>query len=66
MSQVRKYIADEAKQIRDSEHKFNPGIDAEGNFYLSVKAAELLSKIPEFEWAAPNESNLITYKPSEF
>jgi len=64
MSKVREYTADEAKQIRDSEHKFNPGIDADGNYYLSIKAAELLSQIPGFEWAAPDETNLITYKPT--
>lgn len=66
MTQVRRYTKKEAEQIDKSPVKYSPNIDADGNFYLSIKTAKSLSQIEGFEWAAPdeiNESNLIPYKP---
>lgn len=64
MEKVRAYTETEAITIRNSPLKFYPVKDANGVYYLRIEAAKALSQNEGFEWAAPNESNLITYKPT--
>jgi hypothetical protein len=64
MIKVRKYSDLEAEKIKAAPVKFYPVKDVDGNYYLSLNAAKVLSQIEGYGWAAANETNIINYKPT--
>lgn len=62
MIEVKKFTKEQAEVINKTNN-FRTCIDADGNYYLSIKTSNELSKINGYEWV--KNAPLIPFKPQD-